>query len=299
MNAPDILDRFHRIRTWSNREYRAPHKPLLIIWMIGRCLNGEGRLASFEVVDSELARLLRRFAPPEQRPDTHYPFWRLQNDDIWEIDRPHLVSTTSSGNAHRSDLLRENIHGGLKQADYDEFSSNPALGLQVATSLLEAHFPESLHDEIMRGTGFDDAWQALEDSVTTDYIWTRRRKRDSAFRSQVLDAYAERCAVCAFDVRVRNSPMAVDAAHIRWHSCDGPNETKNGVALCSLHHRLFDYGSFTMLPDLRVFVSSAAQGQGYDEALGQFHKTTLSVVPILNDAKPVVDPTVRTTKWPG
>ena len=286
MNARDILERFQTLRTWRNRDNRAPHKPLLIIWMIGRCLKGDSRLAPFELVDLELTRLLQRFGPAAQSPNTHYPFWRLRNDEVWEIDRPHLVGTTSSGDVRRTDLIQHDIHGGLKQADYDRLRKDPALGLQVATSLLEAHFPESLHDEILRATGFDDAWQSVEGPDPIDYVWTRSRKRDSVFRSQVLAAYAKRCAVCEFDVRVTNSTIAVEAAHIRWHSCNGPDEARNGVALCSLHHRLFDCGTFTVLPDLNVFVSGAAQGQGYDESLGQYHENTLRVVPALIDNQP-------------
>ena len=286
MNAHDILERFQTLRTWRNRDHRAPHKPLLIIWMIGRCLNGESRLAPFELVDFELTRLLQRFGPAAQSPNTHYPFWRLQNDEVWEIDRPHLVGTTSSGNAHRNDLVRHDIHGGLKRTDYDELRNDPAKGLQIASSLLAAHFPESLHDEILRATGFDDAWQKLGGPHIIDYVWTRRRKRDNVFRSQVLDAYSNRCAICEFNVRVNESPIAIEAAHIRWHSCDGPDETRNGLALCSLHHKLFDYGAFTVLPDLRVYVSNAAEGQGWDEFLGQYHESTLRVVPALTDNQP-------------
>jgi putative restriction endonuclease len=45
--------------------------------------------------------------------------------------------------------------------------------------------------------------------------------------------------------------IAVDAAHIRWHAHGGPGEVSNGLALCALHHRLFDHGAITMREDLQ------------------------------------------------
>lgn len=61
MNSGDPWQRFQRLRIWKDKRYRAPHKPLLALWAIGRCLRNEPRLAPFELVDRELTRLLRRF----------------------------------------------------------------------------------------------------------------------------------------------------------------------------------------------------------------------------------------------
>ena len=35
-------------------------------------------------------------------------------------------------------------------------------------------------------------------------------------------------------------------AHIRWHQAHGPATIPNGIALCALHHELFDAGTFTL-----------------------------------------------------
>jgi HNH endonuclease len=51
--------------------------------------------------------------------------------------------------------------------------------------------------------------------------------------------------------------IGVDAAHIRWHAHGGPDEVPNGLALCALHHRLFDHGSITVREDMRARVSRA------------------------------------------
>ena len=279
MNPEDLLKRIQRIRVWSDGDRRAPHKPLLMLWTIGQCLGNQGRLTSFEVIDSELIKLIKRFGPHNRYSQTHYPFWRLQTDNVWEIDRPHLVNTTSSGDAHRSDLMRHSIRGGLRRDDSTQIRTDPQLALDVIFSLLDAHFPELLHEDILRAVGLDKTLEEPVDANSGDYVFYRRRRRYGAFRAGVLDAYGEQCAVCAFSVRMEDAPLAIDAAHIRWHAARGPSEARNGLALCALHHRLFDYGAFTVLPELKVIVSSAATGQGFTEALGQYHGENLRVVP--------------------
>ncbi|GAA1932232.1 hypothetical protein GCM10009753_77490 [Streptantibioticus ferralitis] len=49
--------------------------------------------------------------------------------------------------------------------------------------------------------------------------------------------------------------MGLEAAHVRWHSQNGPDEVRNALALCALHHALLDLGVLGLTPDLRIRVS--------------------------------------------
>lgn len=86
------------------------------------------------------------------------------------------------------------------------------------------------------------------------------RRPDTAFRAAVLEAYLAECCVCGFSLRLVDGLIAVDAAHIRWHAHGGPDEVPNGLALCALHHRLFDHGVITVRQDLRLRVARALAG---------------------------------------
>ena len=100
----------------------------------------------------------------------------------------------------------------------------------------------------------------------------RRRLRNPAFSRSVLSAYGGRCAVCAFSARLHNGPVALEAAHIKWHMAGGPNrdEISNGLSLCALHQRLFDVSAFTLTSEYRVFTAKAAVGEGRGWSLGQY-----------------------------
>ena len=67
-------------------------------------------------------------------------------------------------------------------------------------------------------------------------------------------------------------PVALDAAHIRGFQAGGPDRESNGLALCVLHHKLFDLGAFTLGKDGRLLVSDQAHGTGgFDECLMRHH----------------------------
>jgi len=63
-------------------------------------------------------------------------------------------------------------------------------------------------------------------------------------------------APSAFDGQLGREAVAIDAAHVRWWAAAGPDEVANGLALCSLHHKLFDRGALGIGLDKTVMVSS-------------------------------------------
>ena len=280
----DILARFQNLRIWRSHGTRAPHKPMLAIWAIGRCLNGQPRLAPFDSVDAELTRLIRLFGPHRGRVRTEYPFWRLQNDGVWEIDRPELVRLDSAGNALISSLREHEISGGLIEPYYETFQDDPNLAWRVVLSLLESHFPASLHDDILQAAGFHATPFVDDDQIVE--LTIRRRRRDGAFRARVLDAYDGRCAVCELSLELQEHNVGLEAAHIHWHAYGGTSEVRNGLALCVLHHKLFDLGSFTLLRDLRVMVSDHLVGGGREMAIGQYDGERLQSPPRLDRHTP-------------
>jgi len=77
------------------------------------------------------------------------------------------------------------------------------------------------------------------------------RLGQGTFRVSVTDAYGRSCAVTG-----EHSLPALEAAHIRSYSKEGPHEVRNGLLLRADIHRLFDKGYATVTPDLRLEISS-------------------------------------------
>jgi putative restriction endonuclease len=95
---------------------------------------------------------------------------------------------------------------------------------------------------------------------------------DPQFRRTVLRAYENACATCGCTSRLADTLVSVEAAHIKWHQAGGPDTSPNGIALCALHHKLFDRGMITFSADHRVLVSENATGSAiFSHLVLDFH----------------------------
>lgn len=242
------------ITIWRKGEQRAPHKPLLLLHVLSHYRQGHDRLFNYgSEIYEPLLDLLERYGPQrrDQRPDM--PFWRLKGDGFWELQNAELCSTNGSRQPPRRELIEYNVAGGFDADSFALVAKNHRLIDTLAQQLLEAHFPASIQEDIADEMGFD--------------IRTSLRQRDPKFRQMVLRAYNYQCAICGFNMRHDNAPIALEAAHIRWKQHHGPCEVPNGLALCSIHHKAFDRGSIGLDENMRVIVSDAVNGGGVVQRL--------------------------------
>lgn len=259
MARDDLVREFEGLNVWKSGDQRAQHKPLLLLLTLGRLRRGEPRLAEFSSIEEPLRELLEEFGPPRRRHNPHLPFWHLKTDGIWEVEGLPGAEDRSAGDSPSVTDLRRGVKGGLR-ADLDEaLREDPGLVRELAQFILDTHFPETTyHEDIASEVGLD--------------LTIARPPRDPKFRERVLVAYGFSCAVCGFDLRLKNAPLAIEAAHIKWHQAGGPSVTPNGLALCTMHHKLFDRGAMALGPERRIVVSNLVNGStGYDQFLGPFH----------------------------
>jgi putative restriction endonuclease len=281
MNEEVVKQLFTKINVWKRGDERAPHKPLLLLLALAKCRNNQ-RYIPFTEVDKELTELLMDFGPSRQLHHTEFPFWRLQNDGIWQLQHVDGIKTTTSGDVSKKELLKRNVVGGFKQEIYDIVYNDPNLLHKIAQELLENSFPTSIHEDILSAVGLEYEIENVE-----------RSKRDPSFRKRVLISYEYQCSVCNFSVRLGNTLLALEAAHIKWHQAGGPDLETNGLALCSIHHKLFDRGAFTISDSLTIEVSEQVNGaNGCHEWLISFHGK-----PIKRPQNPNNSPKISFLAW--
>lgn len=262
MRRDELLDRVAGVRIWRRAGQRAVSKPLLMLLALAKCTQGERELR-FADIDPVMQDLLREFGPSRSSYHPEYPFWRLQNDGLWEVeDADDLPTRESNTDARRSVLLDKNSAGRFPKAVYDLFAADRQLVADVVHSLLDAHFAQSMHDEILSAVG-----------LSIDWTTSRRQRRDPAFRDRVLRAYEHRCAICGLQINLGSSEIGLEAAHIRWHQAGGADRESNGLALCVMHHKLFDRGALTVSENkLTVMVSEHVYGGGgFGDWVMSFH----------------------------
>ena len=258
MTPDEFLSRIAGLNTHKHRGRRAPHKPLLLLFALGRVLREDYRLVPYADVHRRVGELMRSFGSPGSAVRPQYPFRWLLSDGLWEIPRYAELTKTASGDLYVWQLRDLDVEGGFPEKVHDLLRANPGLAWQGAEEILHEHFPASLHREIREAAGIRRERMARDaeglppapavreresnpPSVYSSLV--RRRRRDSFFRRKVLEEYVERCAVCDLDVRLGEQLLGVEAAHIQWHSHAGPDKVANGLALCLLHHKALDCGA--------------------------------------------------------
>ena len=74
----------------------------------------------------------------------------MRQGNLWGIDHLHPPPRQPGNKAYTKDLSSLNLHGGLWEADYNALRWDPGQAWRLAKSLLEAHFPATRHDDILR-----------------------------------------------------------------------------------------------------------------------------------------------------
>ncbi|MCU0712568.1 MAG: HNH endonuclease [Pirellula sp.] len=282
MNS-SILGKFRNLKVWQRGDERAPHKPLLLLLALGRYAAGSNRLIKYSEIDKPLKELLELFGPPRKSFHSEYPFWRLQNDGIWELENAEgLEARVGQTDAKKSELIRHAVSGGLTTDLFTAIQNDKTLLKQIAAELLDCSFPESLHQDILESVGLLDAIEL-----------SQRRKRDPKFREMVLQAYEYRCAICGLDLRMGGRELGLEAAHIKWHQARGPDVIENGLSLCSLHHKLFDRGAIGLSDKHFLLVSESVHGT---EGLSNWLLTHLGN-PIRKPQRTEYAPSVEFIAW--
>lgn len=290
MTRQQLIKIISNLNTWKKGDQRAPHKPLLLLIALSNIQQNKDRLILFEDIEKHLTELLIEFGPQRKSYHPEEPFKRLPNDEIWELKDSHnvITSTRIRNSFNKSDLKKEAIRGGFSQEIYDFIKSDLGAISQVSSILLNTHFPKTIHQDIVDAVGLD-----IDTNHQDQFEQQVNRKRDPAFRGKILEAYNYRCAICGFDVRIGNTPIALEAAHIKWHQAGGPDTENNGMALCSLHHKLLDRGALGLSHDYKIIVSNKANGYGgFKEWLTDFEGKE-----ILAPRKDIYMPDIGFAKW--
>jgi len=105
--------------------------------------------------------------------------------------------------------------------------------------------------------------------------------RDRKFRDRVLAAYGHACAMCHLQLNL------VEGAHIVPVGVPGStDETKNGLALCPLHHDAYDDGLVGVRQDYRIILNDRrirklrAEDRGGEETRFRDELQTRIIIPV-------------------
>jgi putative restriction endonuclease len=256
------IAKFSSFNTWQQKGVRAPHKPLLTLLLLRRSMDEINPEVRFGEVSEQLGRLLKEFGPRRRSYHPEFPFWHLQNEGFWRVSSTFDLERKKPGSSPTSAALRKDgVYGEVSPELWQALKSDPYLISMLADTILHQFWPETLHESIRNAIGLPG--MAISQTV--------KRKRDPEFRINVLRAYKSTCVICGLDGRLGGIPLGIDAGHIKWHSCNGPDSLKNGLALCSFHHVALDLGAISLNDNMRIIISvDLTGGRRIDEVIYKY-----------------------------
>jgi putative restriction endonuclease len=198
------------------------------------------------------------------------PFVHLERE-LWDLRDGLGREIGPDAPERRAWLVGRDAVGRLRP-EVEQLLADRATLAAAARSLLDRHFTPVLSELICDAVDID---VASLNAVGTSVVGRGRQSaRRSGFAEEVLRAYAYQCAVCGFDGALGRTPVGIEAAHVRWHSQNGPDEVANALALCALHHALLDLGVLGITADRRIrvsrlYVARSAAGRAVDALAGQ------------------------------
>lgn len=139
------------IKIWHKGEQRAPHKPLLLLYVLAGYLNGHPRLFDYgSEIYEPLHSLLERFGPQRSQYRPDMPFWRLQGDGFWQLRNAELCSTAgSSRQPPVKELTEHRVAGGFDEQHYALVTGNKKLINTLAQQILKRTSPRVFRKKLL------------------------------------------------------------------------------------------------------------------------------------------------------
>lgn len=249
MEEASVVERLTNLRQHQVDGKRSPHKPLLVLLALGQIESTASSAMEWSTVEAQLGALLAEFGSPSSggAPSAAYPFTRLRADGLWQLSR-------DVPNDNVGPLRSGPIEGSFTPEIEQVLVKSAHARNEVARQLVESQFPLTLIPDVLIACGLDP--DAIFGASASERSLQGSRRRDPAWRRQIVESWDRSCAFCGFDGAIGGAPVGLESAHIRWFNFGGPDDLDNGLALCSLHHKLLDRGVLGLRDPETVTVSS-------------------------------------------
>ena len=137
----DWIEHVEHLRRWTRNGERAPHKPLPLLYALGRYQADGGAPVRFSEVEGQLSQLREEFGPP-RKSSPGYPVHYLTSDGLWVVRTDDSLPSPGS---NLGELRTSGAAGSLSPDLIDALNSDSHLLAQLARVLLDSYFEPTLH----------------------------------------------------------------------------------------------------------------------------------------------------------
>jgi putative restriction endonuclease len=198
------------------------------------------------------------------------PFYHMTSEGFWHLVAvPGMEQALASGGRIKSfRQFHQVVLGARFNDDLFALLSEPDARDALRRVLIEKYFtPDIRHEVVKVGRITSESFEysrelidrvkgrfTLKEAPATDETYLTEA-RSVGFRRVVVDAYKHTCSFCGIRVITPDKHTAVAAAHIVLWNHSHVDDPRNGIALCGLHHWVFDQGLVYVEADYHIKVS--------------------------------------------
>ncbi|MGI5162156.1 HNH endonuclease signature motif containing protein [Microbispora sp. CA-102843] len=138
----DFIKKIGQLSPRSVRGTAPTHRPLLLLWLLGRVAAGAPRLATWRQTRAAFEKLEAVYGNGATADSAQYPFWVLHaTDALWEIkDADRIAPPTGRRRPTISVLEQVNPEAGFTPDVYAMLRADPSLTANAAATLLARFF---------------------------------------------------------------------------------------------------------------------------------------------------------------
>lgn len=173
--SADILTQFSKVRYGRYKGVVTPHKQLLILFVLIKYRCNSERLIPYCEIESALAKISKRYFPEIKVFHANYPFWRLQNDGVWEVTQiEHFSHRSLKSDINRREFIRHDAYGGLTEPLYRAISADTEL-CDTTIRMVAGNLPNAIQNDILWDLGFENetsdfAYKQNKSQVFLDFL---------------------------------------------------------------------------------------------------------------------------------
>jgi predicted restriction endonuclease len=121
----------------------AVHKPLLVLYILGRAKAGESNRFPFKGLVDDLKKALRDFGHDRKSFHAEYPFWNLQDDDFWVIeDKDKIPISGNASGPTQTALLDAEAVAIVPLLQWQEVQGKSVFVDSLVATLLVTYWPD-------------------------------------------------------------------------------------------------------------------------------------------------------------
>jgi putative restriction endonuclease len=153
--------------------------------------------------------------------------------------------------------------------------------LRSAFATILAENPEADANPVLAASGFAEPTATFERPLVERVV--TRPFRDAAFSGSIKTAYQDTCGFTGLKIINGGGRSEVQAAHVRPVASAGPDSLRNGIALCSTFHWMFDRGLISIADDHQLLL---AKGRVPDSVSRLLNPDRMLRAPVRSDQAP-------------